>query len=96
MTRWLMLGLTILGFALTFTARGAGLLAFGLLLSFVGFFGLIFSLAADRVSASARPESTMVGPEEAAAMRARRAGAKPAPNVPTPKAPPPPGAGTAR
>ena len=96
MTRWLMLGLTILGFALTFTARGPGLLALGLLFGFVGLFGLIFSLAADRVSASARPESTMVGPEEMAAMRARRAAAKPAPSVPPPKAPAPPGAGTAR
>ena len=52
MMRWFMLGLTILGFALTFTRQGPGLLAFGLLFGFVGFFGLVFSLAADRVSAT--------------------------------------------
>src|SRR3954463_15333823 len=50
--RWLMLLLLILGLALTFTAKGAGLLALGLVLGFVGLFGLIFALAADRVSAS--------------------------------------------
>ena len=95
MKRWLMLGITIFGFALTFTAKGPGLVAIGLLLGFVGLFGLIFGLAADRVSASARPESAMVGPEDLAAMRARRAGAKPAPTAPPPKSPSPPGSGAA-
>jgi hypothetical protein len=81
--RWLMLGLTILGFALSFVAKGPGLLAIGLLLGFVGLFGLVFSIAADRVSASARPESAMLTPEDLAAMRARRnAGTK---GVPPPR-----------
>lgn len=89
--RWLMLGLTILGFALTFTARGPGLLALGLLLGFVGMFGLIFGMAADRVSASARPEAAMAKPEDLAAMRTRRAGANPPAAASPPKAPTPPG-----
>jgi hypothetical protein len=70
--RWLMLGLTIFGFALSFVTKSPVVLGMGLLLGFVGLFGLIFSLAADRVSASARPESAMLGPEDLAAMRTRR------------------------
>jgi hypothetical protein len=73
MTRLFMLALTILGFALTFLAKGPGLLALGLLFGFVGLFGLVFAIAAARVSASARPESLMAVPEDLAALRARRA-----------------------
>lgn len=70
--RWLMLGLTLFGFALSFVTRSPAVLAIGLVLGFVGLFGLVFSMAADRVSASARPESAMLGPEDLAAMRTRR------------------------
>ena len=73
--RWLMLGLTLFGFALSFVTKSAALLGIGIVLGFVGLFGLVFSMAADRVSASARPESAMLGPEDLAAMRARRAAA---------------------
>jgi len=72
MLRWIMLALTVVGIALTFSAKSAGLLGVGLLLGFVGLFGTVFSLAADRVSASARPESAMAAPEDLAKMRARR------------------------
>jgi hypothetical protein len=72
MMRWIMLGLTILGFALAFAAKSAGLVAFGIVLGFVGLFGMVFSMAADRVSASARPESAMAAVEDLAAMRTRR------------------------
>ena len=71
--RWLMLGLTLFGFALSFVAKSPAVLGIGIVLGFVGLFGLVFSMAADRVSASARPESAMLGPEDLAAMRARRA-----------------------
>jgi hypothetical protein len=77
--RWLLLVLTVVGFTLTFMAKGAGLLAIGLVLGFVGFFGFIFALAADRVSASTRPETAMLGVEDLAAMRARQTGARPRP-----------------
>lgn len=73
--RWLMLGLTLFGFALSFVTKSPAVLGLGLLLGFVGLFGLVFSMAADRVSASARPESAMLGPEDLAAMRARRTAA---------------------
>lgn len=82
MTRWLMLAGTVLGFALAFVAKGPGWVGFGLLLGFVGLFGLVFSMAADRISANARPESSMAGPEDLAAMRAGRVAAKPAPTAP--------------
>ena len=77
--RWLLLLATIAGFVLTFIAKGPGLLALGLVLGFIGFFGFIFSLAADRVSASSRPETAMLGAEDLAAMRARQTGARPPP-----------------
>ena len=77
--RWLLLVMTIAGIALTFMAKGPGLLALGLVLGFVGFFGFIFALAADRVSAGSRPETAMLGVEDLAAMRARQSGARPHP-----------------
>lgn len=76
--RWLMLGFTILGFALAFIARSPGLLGLGLVLGFVGLFGMVFSMAADRVASSARPEASMLTGEDLAALRARREAAKPA------------------
>ena len=88
MLRWIMLALIVLGIAVTFTTKSVGLLALGLLLGFVGFFGLVFSLAADRVSASARPESAMAAPEDLKAMRTRRpiAAVKSVPAPPAPTA----------
>ncbi|MET0229931.1 MAG: hypothetical protein ABW186_03265 [Rhodanobacteraceae bacterium] len=85
--RWLLLVLAIIGFALTFMAKGPGVLALGLVLGFVGFFGLIFALAADRVSASSRPETAMLGAEDLAAMRARQTGARPRPIATAPAKP---------
>ena len=70
--RWIMLGLTILGFALTFIAKTAGLLAIGLVLGFVGLFGMVFSIASDRIASGARPDTAMLGTEDLALLRARR------------------------
>ena len=85
--RWLLLVLTIAGFTLTFMAKGPLLLAIGLVLGFVGFLGFIFALAADRVSAAARPETSMLGAEDLAAMRARQTGARPRPIATAPARP---------
>jgi uncharacterized protein (DUF58 family) len=71
MARWLMLGLTILGFAIVFTTRSPGLLGLGMLIGLFGFVGFVFALAADRVSASARPETTMASVDDIHAMRGR-------------------------
>jgi hypothetical protein len=86
MLRWIMLALLVAGGVLTFTAKSVGLLTVGLIFDVVGLFGTIFSLAADRVSASARPDTTMLAAEDLAAMRARRAGTapRPVPSMPRP------------
>lgn len=67
-----MLGLTLLGFALVFSTKSPGLLGIGLLLSLVGIIGFMFALAADRVSANARSESSMAIGEEVAALRRKK------------------------
>jgi hypothetical protein len=76
MMRWLMLALTLFGFALAIVTRSPGVLALGIVLGFVGLFGTVFSLAADRVAATARPDSAMATAEDLAALRGRRAAAK--------------------
>lgn len=73
MTRWIMLGLTVLGIVLIFTTKSPGLLGLGLLFGLVGFVGFIFALAAERISANARPESSMASSEDLAALRKRAA-----------------------
>lgn len=88
MARWIMLGQTILGFAIVFTTRSSGLLGLGLLLGLVGFIGFVFALAADRVSASARPEATIASVDDIHAMRGRRPVRPRPPTQPTPAAPP--------
>ena len=86
--RWIMLGLTILGFALTFVAKTPGLLALGLVLGFVGLFGMVFSIASDRIASRARPDTAMLSIEDLAALRARReAAAKAAASAAQPRAP---------
>jgi drug/metabolite transporter (DMT)-like permease len=82
MMRWLMLALIVVGLVLTFTAKGPGLLGIGLLVGFVGLFGTVFSIAADRVSASARPDSAMATPEDLVALRTRRPPVRAVPSAP--------------
>jgi len=79
MTRWIMLVLTILGFALIFSTKSAALLAIGLLLAVIGFCGFVMSLLADRVSASARPETSMASTEDLVALRRPRKPVAPPP-----------------
>ena len=87
--RWIMLGLTILGFALTFVARSPGVLGIGLLLGFVGLFGMVFSIASDRIASGARPDTAMLSAEDLAALRARREAAAKAAAAAPPRAPAP-------
>ena len=79
MTRWILLGLTFVGFTVVFIAKSAGLLALGLLLGAVGAFGLVFALASERVAASARPDALMAAPEDLAALGKRPAPPRAAP-----------------
>ncbi|HVV97880.1 MAG TPA: hypothetical protein VHC92_12125 [Rhodanobacteraceae bacterium] len=82
MMRWVMLALIIVGLVLTFTAKGPGLLGIGLVIGFVGLFGTVLSIAAERVSASARPDSAMATPEDLAALRTRRPPVRAVPPAP--------------
>ena len=66
-----MIGLAVLGLALSLTTRSPGLLGLGLLGAAIGLFGLVFSLAAERVASRSRPDSAMLGPEALAAIRER-------------------------
>ncbi|MEP7043746.1 MAG: hypothetical protein ABI843_11830 [Dokdonella sp.] len=84
MTRWIMLALTVLGLALAFGAKTPGLLGIGLLLVLIGIVGFVFALAADRVAANARPESSMAAIEDLAALRRKRAAAASPPPAVTP------------
>ncbi len=77
MVRLLLLVLTVAGIALVFVAKSPGLLGVGLVFGIVGFFGLVLSLAAARVSASARPEASMASVEDIIALRKPRPGSAP-------------------
>lgn len=69
MSRLFWLAMTVIGFVLAFIAKSAGVLGIGLLLGIVGFFGFVLAMAAARVSASARPETSMASVEDLGALR---------------------------
>lgn len=79
MTRLVLLIAMMSGLALAFVTHSPGLLGLGLLLAIVGLFGFIFSLAAARVSANARPDTSMASVEDLIALRARPARGSAAP-----------------
>jgi len=69
MARWILLCLTILGLVVVFTTRSPALLGVGLLLGIGGFIGFVFALAADRISAASRPETSIASVDELSALR---------------------------
>lgn len=69
MTRWIMIGMTVIGLIMAILTRSPGLLGLALVISFIGAFGTVFSLAAERVSANSRPDASMLPPEALAAIR---------------------------
>jgi hypothetical protein len=69
MARWILLGMTILGFGIVFTTHNPTVLGIGLLLGIIGFFGFILALAADRIAANARPDASMASGQDIMAMR---------------------------
>lgn len=84
MTRWIMLALTVFGFALAIMTSSPGLLGLGLLLGLIGLFGVVFGLIADRVAAATRPETSMLGSEELAHMSGKARGRASERRVPPP------------
>ncbi len=71
MTRWIMIAFTVGGFLTAFMTRSPGLLGIALMLGFIGLFGVVMSIAADRVSSNMRPETAMLQPEVLAVLRER-------------------------
>jgi len=69
MARWILLGMTILGTVVVFTTHNGVLLAIALLMTLVGFVGLVLSLAAGRIASTSRPELAMASREDMMAMR---------------------------
>ncbi len=69
MTRWIMIGLTLLGLVIAVLTRSPGVLGFALVVLTVGLFGTVLSFAADRISASSRPDVAMLPPEALKAIR---------------------------
>lgn len=69
--RWLMIVLSLLGLFLALTTRSPGVMGLSLVMLVVGLFGVVLSVAADRISANARPDATMLPPEALAAVRAK-------------------------
>ncbi|MGA9342529.1 MAG: hypothetical protein WBV61_09400 [Rhodanobacteraceae bacterium] len=76
MMRWIMVGLSVLGFALAFVTRSPLVLGLCLLLGFAGMFGAVLAFAAERIAATSRPESVMLSRDDLVAMR-ERAGSRP-------------------
>jgi hypothetical protein len=95
MARWILLGMTILGFGIVFTTHNPTALGIGLLLGIIGFFGFIVALAADRIAANARPDAAMASGQDIMAMR-KAIPARPAAAPLRPQAAPPAAAATAR
>jgi hypothetical protein len=87
--RWMMLGVTILGFAMAFVARSPGMLGIGLVLGFVGLFGMVFCIASDRIASRARPDTAMLSTEDLAVLRARREAAAKSAAAAPPRTPAP-------
>lgn len=69
MTRWIMIALTLIGLLTALLTRNPAVLGLALLAIFVGLFGTVISFAADRISASSRPDVAMLPPEALKAIR---------------------------
>ncbi len=71
MSRWIMIAITLLGLIMAILTRSPGLLGLALVIMFVGVFGMVLSLASERISSNARSDTTMLSPEVLKAIRDR-------------------------
>ncbi|MDR3387817.1 MAG: hypothetical protein P4L92_12265 [Rudaea sp.] len=68
--RWILLLVTLFSFAIVFTAKSAALLGFFLVLGLGALFGSMFSFAAERVAAVARPDAVLLTDKDINVLRA--------------------------
>lgn len=66
----------VLGFGIAFGTHSPGTLAIGLVVGFVGLFGTVFVMVAERVAATARPDSALLTDKDISALRANLRKAK--------------------
>lgn len=69
MARWILIATTLLGLIMALLTRSPALLGLALLMTVVGLFGTVLSLAATRISANSRPDIAMLPPEALRAIR---------------------------
>lgn len=69
--RWILIAMILVGFILAFLTRSPGVLGLGLIIGFIGTFGLVFSIAGERISENSRPDTTMLQGDVLAAIRDR-------------------------
>lgn len=69
--RWIPISMILVGFTVAFLTRSPGILGLGLVIGFIGTFGLVISIAGSRISANARPDTTMLQGDVLAAIRER-------------------------
>lgn len=87
MARWILLLLAVVGFVISFTTKSAALLGIGIVLIFVGTFGVVLSVASARISDNARPDSAMASTEDLVALRKPRLAPQPPAQPPPPRNP---------
>ncbi|MDE1884639.1 MAG: hypothetical protein KGI64_01530 [Xanthomonadaceae bacterium] len=68
--RWILLLLTLFGFALGFSAKAPGLMGLGFVLGFVFLLAAFFAFAAARVAEASRPDTTLLADKDINALRA--------------------------
>lgn len=81
--RWILLLLTLFGFALGFSAKAPGLMGLGFVLGFVFLLAAFFAFAAARVAETSRPDSTLLTDKDIGILRASVRNKSPAGQPPT-------------
>ncbi|HZP65197.1 MAG TPA: hypothetical protein VFB32_02720 [Rudaea sp.] len=77
--RWVLLLVSVFGFAIVFSTRSSALLTLGLLAGFGGLFGAIIGFASARIASTARPDSMLLSDKDIGTLQAsiRKSSANP-------------------
>jgi uncharacterized protein (DUF58 family) len=76
--RWILLLLALGAFALAFSTKAAGVMAFCLVAGFGLLFAALFAFAAAKIEATSRPDTTLLVDRDISALRASMRKAAPA------------------